>query len=352
MKHRILVVDDTPANVRLLEAVLRQDFDTVAAIDGPSALQLATTEPTPELILLDVMMPGMDGFQVCSHLKSNPATSSIPIIFVTALTDAADEARGLAVGAVDYVTKPINPPIVKARIRTHLALYHQSRTLEDQVRIRTRELRETQHALLHCLGRAAEFRDNETGLHTIRVSHYVRALAVAAKLPSAQAELLFHAAPLHDIGKIGIPDGVLLKAGKLDEIEWQLMRQHPTIGSQIIGEQTSEILRMARVIAETHHEKWDGSGYPNGLKGNSIPLPGRLVAIADVFDALTSERPYKKPWTVESAVDLITTQSEKHFDPELVERFLEVRSEFTAIRDTYSDRSALHRPERPRELAA
>lgn len=308
-RPQLLVVDDEPANLQVLRHILQEDYRLLFAKDGAKALELAAREK-PELILLDVMMPGMTGYQVCAQLKATPATSTIPVIFVTALADVEDEAQGFAVGAVDYITKPVSPAIVKARVRTHLSL------------VRVEELRETRLQIVQRLGLAAEYKDNETGLHVIRMSHYSRVLALAAGFSEAQAEELLNAAPMHDVGKIGIPDAVLRKPGKLDGEEWEVMKQHAQIGADIIGEHPSGLLRMAREIALNHHEKWDGSGYPRGISGAEIPVEARIIAIADVFDALTSERPYKKAWPVEEAMQLLREQSGRHFDPELVELFL------------------------------
>jgi putative two-component system response regulator len=308
-RPQLLVVDDEPVNLQVLRQVLQDDYRLLFARDGIKALELAERE-RPELILLDVMMPGMTGYEVCERLKGMPATAAIPVIFVSALSDAQDETRGFEVGAVDYITKPLSPPVVRARVRTHLSL------------VRVEELRNTRLQIVQRLGLAAEYKDNETGLHVIRMSHYSRVLALAAGFSERDAEELLNAAPMHDVGKIGIPDAVLRKPGKLDAEEWAVMREHAQIGAQIIGEHSSGLLHMAREIALSHHEKWDGSGYPNGLAGEDIPLVGRIVAIADVFDALTSERPYKKAWSVEAAVELLRAEAGRHFDPQLVELFL------------------------------
>lgn len=324
-RPQLLVVDDEPANLQVLRHILQEDYRLLFAKDGAKALELAAREK-PELILLDVMMPGMTGYQVCAQLKATPATSAIPVIFVTALADVEDEAQGFAVGAVDYITKPVSPAIVKARVRTHLSL------------VRVEELRETRLQIVQRLGLAAEYKDNETGLHVIRMSHYSRVLALAAGFSEAQAEELLNAAPMHDVGKIGIPDAVLRKPGKLDGEEWEVMKQHAQIGADIIGEHPSGLLRMAREIALNHHEKWDGSGYPRGIGGAEIPVEARIIAIADVFDALTSERPYKKAWPVEEAVQLLREQSGRHFDPELVELFLGQLPAILEIRERWAER--------------
>ncbi|XQE65495.1 HD domain-containing phosphohydrolase [Pseudomonas sp. P3C3] len=324
-RPQLLVVDDEPANLQVLRHILQEDYRLLFAKDGAKALELAAREK-PELILLDVMMPGMTGYGVCAQLKATPATSTIPVIFVTALADVEDEAQGFAVGAVDYITKPVSPAIVKARVRTHLSL------------VRVEELRETRLQIVQRLGLAAEYKDNETGLHVIRMSHYSRVLALAAGFSEAQAEELLNAAPMHDVGKIGIPDAVLRKPGKLDGEEWEVMKQHAQIGADIIGEHPSGLLRMAREIALNHHEKWDGSGYPRGISGAEIPVEARIIAIADVFDALTSERPYKKAWPVEEAVQLLREQSGRHFDPELVELFLGQLPAILEIKERWAER--------------
>jgi putative two-component system response regulator len=285
------------------------------------------------------MMPEMDGYEVCQRLKADPRTRSIPVIFITAKDETEDETRGFALGCVDYITKPVSPPIVRARVKTHLALYDQERALEGLVRLRTAELHETRLEVIRRLGRAAEYRDNETGLHVIRMSHYTRLLALAAGLSEDEAELLLNAAPMHDVGKIGIPDSILLKKGPLCEDEWKVMRMHPYMGAQIIGEHDNELLRTARSIAYCHHEKWDGSGYPRRLAGEAIPLHGRLVAIADVFDALTTARPYKLAWPVNEAVEAVRRGAGHHFDPQLVPVFLDILPEILAIRERYAERS-------------
>jgi putative two-component system response regulator len=337
MQATILVVDDTPSNISVLMEILRSDYRVQAAISGEQALKIARGDPPPDLILLDVMMPEMSGHEVCQHLKADSSTRKIPIIFVTAMNQVEDEAKGFALGAVDYITKPVSPPIVRARVKTHLALYDQNRELERMVRERTAELRHTRLEIIKRLGRAGEFRDNETGMHVIRVAHYCRLLGEAVRMNEEDVDLLFNAAPMHDIGKIGIRDNVLLKPGKLDEEEIKIMRHHVPFGGEIIGEHTDDLLSMARTIILTHHEKWDGTGYHRGLKGEEIPLVGRITSIADVFDALTSARPYKKPWPVEDAVKLIQREVGTSFDPELVKKFVAILPQILEMREKYSD---------------
>ena len=335
-RPRLLLVDDEPTNLQVLRHVLQADYRLLFATDGARALQVAR-EQRPDLVLLDIMMPHMDGYAVCRALKADAATASTPVIFVTALSDTVDETRGFDVGAVDYITKPVNPAVVRARVRTHLSL------------VRMDELRRTRLEIVQRLGLAAEYKDNQTGRHMIRMSHFSHRLALALGQSPHEAEDLLHAAPMHDVGKIGIPDRILQKAGPLDADEWKVMQSHATIGAEIIGEhadgmldgvvwlllkQQAQIgaelfgdnpwglLRMGGEMALNHHEKWDGSGYPRGISGAEIPVEARIIAIADVFDALTSERPYKKAWSVEEAVQLLRAEAGRHFDPQLVELFL------------------------------
>jgi putative two-component system response regulator len=333
----ILVVDDTPENIDILSDALRPLYRVKAALNGERALAIAHAQPRPDMILLDIMMSDMDGLEVCRRLKADPHTASIPIIFVTALAYGPHEEHGLSLGAVDYLTKPISPPIVRARVKTHLALSQQNRELEAKVRERTDDLTRSQLEIIRRLGRAAEYRDNETGLHVIRMSHYANLIARHHGLDAAWCECLLNAAPMHDVGKIGIPDSILLKPGPLDENEWRIMRQHPVIGADIIGNQDSELMRMSREIALGHHEKWNGTGYPHGLSGTDIPLSARVVAIADVFDALTTERPYKQAWRVEEALAYMNEQSGKHFDPELYEVFIRIMPSILEIKERYRE---------------
>lgn len=336
-RQTILVADDTPENIDLLSALLRQDYRVKVATSGEKALAIVNSTEPPDLILLDIMMPGMNGYDVCRRIKANPDRRGIPIIFVTAMTSIEDERLGLEVGAVDYITKPISPPIVAARVRTHLALYDQTRVLEDRVRARTAELFASRQQIIRRLGRAAEFRDNETGNHVIRMSYYARLIAQAIGLGPEATELLFNTASMHDIGKIGIPDAVLLKPGPLSKAEWAVMRQHPEIGAEIIGEHDDELLQTARTIALTHHERFDGSGYPRGLIGEDIPLFGRIVAIADVFDALMTARPYKPAMPIDETLQVMGRNTGLHFDPALMEVLPSVLPDMLRINATYAD---------------
>jgi putative two-component system response regulator len=321
----ILAVDDEASNLHLLRQILQDQYRLLFAKDGARALELAQQEK-PDLVLLDIMMPGMSGIDTCKALKADPRTAAIPVIFVTALAEVDDEVDGFEAGAVDYITKPVSPSIVRARVRTHLSL------------VRADELRETRLQIVHRLGLASEYKDNETGLHVIRMSHFARLLGVATGMNEAEAEDLMHAAPMHDVGKIGIPDRILQKPGPLDAEEWKIMQTHAAIGAEIIGQHQQGMLVTARNIALTHHEKFDGSGYPNGLAGHAIPLEGRIVAIADVFDALTSVRPYKKAWPVEQAVAYLTEQKGRHFDAPLVDLFLQQLPQVVEIKERWAER--------------
>ncbi|CAK0773530.1 putative two-component system response regulator [Gammaproteobacteria bacterium] len=331
---RILIVDDDPSNITTMAGVLPDDYQLIVATNGLDALETAASEQ-PDLILLDVNMPAMDGYEVCRKLKENPALCEVPVIFLTALNEVKDEQKGLELGAVDYMTKPVNPPILRSRVKTQLALYHQTRILEQQVAERTADLVKTRRQIILRLSRAAEYRDNDTGNHVIRMSHYARLIAQAGAQDEKFVDLLYNVAPMHDVGKIGIPDNILLKPGKLDPEEWTIMCQHPVIGAEIIGHHQDELLQMAYDVALSHHEKWDGSGYPHQRQGTEIPLAARIVAISDVFDALTSDRPYKKAWSIEAAVRTIEEGSGQHFDPQWVPHFRAALPEILRIKDEF-----------------
>ncbi len=345
IKETIVVVDDVPQNLALLNGILKPLYKIKAATSGETALKIIAMEK-PSLILLDIMMPGMDGYEVCRRIRDNPETRNIPIIFVTAKVETSDEAFGLSLGAVDYVHKPINTAILKARVKTHLALKSQENHLETLVHKRTDELKKSnrklelakltiensRYELINCLTRAAEYKDRDTGAHVSRVCHYSYLLAKELNFDDQYLEMLFDAAAMHDIGKIGIEDDILLKPGSLTEDEFTIMKTHAQIGADIIRPNQPGVLGIAYNVALTHHEKWDGSGYPNGLKGEEIPLEGRIVAIADVFDALTSERQYKKNWPVEKVIQYFKDERNKHFDANLVDHFINVLPEILKIK--------------------
>lgn len=356
----ILIVDDEPTNLFLLTSLLRPEFVVRAANSGESALRAAASEPLPDLVLLDVMMPGMDGYVVLSRLRENPTTRDIPVIFLTALAEADDEERGLQLGAVDYITKPIKPAVVLARVRTQLEakqardwLKDQNATLEAEVARRMLENDRTQIISIRALAHLAETRDPETGSHILRTQSYVKQLADSLRDHSRFAEtmtdryidILTRSAPLHDIGKVGIPDHILLKPGKLTPEEWAIMQTHAKLGSDAIElaesdiESPLEFLAVAKEIAHWHHEKWDGSGYPDKLAGDAIPVAARLMALADVFDALISVRVYKPAMTYEEARGIIADGRGKQFDPDVVDAFLDNFVEFVAIADRYRDSS-------------
>lgn len=332
-RKRILLVDDEPANLSVLRQILKADYDLSFAKNGRDGLD-SMLKVSPDLVLLDVMMPEMDGYTVREKMREDPRLSEIPVIFCTAMAETSSEVRGLSLGAVDYITKPVVAPIVKLRVRNQLALADQKWDLAQQVRAAHRELLESRLQTLQMLGRAAEFKDNETGLHVIRMSHYAAIVARGLGWSEQACELLLNAAPMHDIGKIGTPDAVLTKPGRLDEQERRIMNEHARIGAEIIGQHAarSPLLLMAQRIALSHHEKWDGSGYPQGLAGEDIPIEARIVALADVFDALTSRRPYKAPWPVEQALALLQDESGRHFDPHLVPVFMQHLEAIEAVR--------------------
>ena len=334
--YTVLVVDDVVENIECLTGLLKADYHIKAATNGKTALKVAQ-KTLPDLILLDIMMPEMDGYEVCTALKKNPVTRSIPVIFVTAKDQAVDEVSGFETGAVDYINKPINPAITKARIKTQIALSDQKKALEIQVREKTKEIHETRLEIIRKLGRAAEYKDNDTGLHVERMSRYAYLIAKAYGLNEHLSELLLNASPMHDIGKIGVPDTILKKPGPLNEEEWRIMTEHTRIGGHIIGESKSELLSMAKIVAEQHHEKWNGKGYPEQLKKTEINLFARLTAIADVFDALTSKRPYKDAWTVEDAVAFIKNEKGGHFDPKGVEAFMAALPEILEIKNKFPE---------------
>jgi len=354
----ILIVDDLPDNLTVLADILLPNYRVLAASSGRRALKLAAAEPQPDLILLDLMMPGMDGYQVLVRLQENVQTRDIPVIIVTAMNEAEDEERGLELGAADYITKPLRPRIVLARVHKQLALKwaggllrDRNASLEAQVEQRLGENQLIQDVSIHALARLAEIRDNETGNHLRRTQEYVRILATrikgqsrfAGQLTTRTIDLLAKSALLHDIGKVGIPDQILRKPGPLTPDEWQVMKTHAKLGSDAIelaerdARRPVAFLTLAKEIAHYHHEKWDGSGYPEGLAGEAIPLAARLMAVADVFDALTSRRVYKEPISRDAATGIIRDGSGRHFDPNLVEAFLAGRDAIAEIAIRYRD---------------
>lgn len=336
MEQTILLVDDIKQNIDVLRSILSDEYKIRFALSGIKALEVAKKHQ-PDLILLDIMMPEMDGFTVITKLKEDPITKNIPVIFVTANNETVDELKGFSLGALDYITKPVIPSLVKARVKSQLYIANQKLLLNEQVKNKTAEIYDTQVEVINMLGRAAEFKDNETGNHVKRVGAYAYLLAVACGIDEREADLLRLASPMHDVGKIGVADKILKKPGRLDDEERAEMSKHAKMGSDIIGIQNSEVLKYASIIAREHHEKYNGKGYPNGTSGEDIHLFSRIVAIADVFDALTSKRPYKQPWSIEKAVNLLSEERGLHFDPKLVDLFIEKLDEVKEIKDRYKE---------------
>jgi putative two-component system response regulator len=345
----ILIVDDTEENVDILLSTLGEFYDISVAIDGESALEMLKNT-TPDLILLDIMMPGISGYEVCEWLKRETRTLKIPVIFLTALGEAESEEHGLSLGAVDYITKPFNPSLVKARVKNHLELKMHRDNLEMLVQQRTSELELTQEVTIESMGSLAEYRDPETGGHIQRTKYYVEALALELSKNPKYHEILDQevikalrkSAPLHDIGKVGVPDHILLKPGKLTSEEFEAMKLHTIYGRDAIGKAEKRLggnsfLHYALEIAESHQEKWDGSGYPNGWTGELIPLSGRLMAVADVYDALISKRVYKPPFSHTRAREIINEGRGSHFDPDIVDAFLAVDERFREIALEFAD---------------
>lgn len=350
-KPLILVVDDEDQNLMVLEAMLiSQDYDVVTASNGKEALNVIKENP-PDLVLLDIMMPVMDGYETVRLIKEDETTKSIPVVMVTALTQVEDRVKALEAGADDFMSKPVDKTEVRARVKSLLKvkayndhMVNYQKELESEVRKRTEQLRGAFSQLekasietIYRLTQAAEYRDEDTGEHIQRMSNYAAAVARRLGVNENTVGWILYAAPMHDIGKIGIPDRILLKPGKLDAEEWEIMKQHTTIGGKILSGSKAGYIRLGEVIAMTHHEKWDGSGYPKGLKGQEIPKVGRIVAIADVFDALTTKRPYKEPFSPEKSYAIIEEGRGTHFDPEVVDAFFAVESEILAIKEKYKD---------------
>lgn len=364
----ILVVDDNPDLLELVAALLRPHYHVLATTKGHDALRLARAEPQPDLILLDVMMPEPGGFAICRQLKADLRTRDIPVIFLTALDNPSDEQAGIELGAVDYLTKPVSPAVALARIRAQLQLKasadflrDHNAFLEQEVERRTQEVLAVQDVTIRTLAALAETRDNETGNHIRRTQHYVRCLAerlrrhprFQAQLDARTIDLLFKSAPLHDIGKVGIPDRILLKPGRLTADEFEVMKTHTTLGRDAIRQAQLELgthadfLQFAAEIAQSHQEKWDGSGYPEGLAGDAIPLSARLMAVADVYDALISRRVYKPPFPHLQAVAIMREGRGSHFDPDVLDAFLALQDDFDRIAGRFADAENAFEPPAP-----
>lgn len=340
-KQRILIVDDTPSNLRILNDLLKNEYKISVATNGTDALEIANSKDGPDLILLDVMMPQMDGYEVCARLKDGNKTKNIPILFITAKGDEEDEAKGLELGAVDYIAKPISPSIVLSRIRNQMKLHIYQEHLEELVHQRTEQLKAGYLDTIQRLTLAAEYKDEETGDHIKRISFYTKNLAEALGMDREFCDSIFYASPMHDIGKVSIPDAILLKQGPLDSEEWEVMRTHTTTGARILQGSESPYLRMAIDIAHYHHERWTGGGYPKGLQGEEIPLTARIMNLADQYDALRSRRPYKPAFSQEKTVHIMTvgdgrTQPD-HFDPEILEAFKNAKEIFNDIYETHKE---------------
>jgi putative two-component system response regulator len=341
----ILIVDDQMTNIMFLESILQNaGYTHVHSIQDPTQVVPRFKELKPDLICLDICMPQINGFQVMGQLKIIHQQAFLPILVLTSEDDRDTRLRALESGAKDFLIKPFDKVEVLMRIRNLLessllnkTVSQQKEILEETVRIRTRELKETQFDVVHRLARAAEHRDNETGSHIIRMSHFAVVLGRTCGMSEDECDVLFHATPMHDVGKLGIPDRILLKPGKLDQEEFEIMKQHTVIGAKLLTNSHSPVLQMGEVIALTHHEKWDGSGYPNRLSGEDIPLVGRICAIADVFDALSSKRCYKDPWPLEKTLHEINSLSGKQFDPHLVSVFNEILPLIIDIQRTHTD---------------
>lgn len=343
-KLRALIVDDVKSNILSLNEVLKEEYVVQVALSGSTALELASKNPRPDIILLDVLMPGLDGYEVCRQLKSDSQTSDIPVIFVTSMNEIEDETYGLQLGASDYLRKPVNPDTCRVRIRNQLRLMrnreliqNKKKFMEKLVMERTMELSRTQDVTIQCIASLAETRDNETGNHILRTKGYMEILArelsliprYSSQLSEEVIDKLVKSAPLHDIGKVGIPDSILLKPGKLTDEEFNIMKQHTIYGGEALANAEKKLgdnsfLYYAKEIAFCHHERWDGRGYPNGLTADEIPLSGRIMSIADVYDALISKRCYKPPFDHNKAVSIIKEGSGTQFDPFIVETFLRV----------------------------
>lgn len=355
-EFKVLIVDDTETNIDILVDTLESDYEISVAMDGKSALECIDLDK-PDIVLLDIMMPEMDGYETCEKIKSNDITKDIPVIFLTAITDIDSKTRGFEMGAVDYITKPFEILEVRSRVKTHLALKlanqqlaDQKYILEDKVIERTKEISLTQEVTIEAIASLAEYRDPETGGHINRTKNYVKIMAERLMqkqeyediLNDKIVEMYYKSAPLHDIGKIGVKDEILLKPGKLTSSEFEEMKMHTMFGTNVLAMSSKKLgensfLKYAMEFSKYHHEKWDGTGYPQGLKGKNIPLTGRIMAIADVYDALISKRVYKPAFSHERAVEIIREDSGSHFDPELVELFLQISEDFRDIAQKYLD---------------
>ncbi|MEO5360469.1 MAG: response regulator [Nitrospirota bacterium] len=337
IKFSILIVDDEAGNRQMLRQILKGKYRLFFAADGMAALEIAA-QNKPDLILLDIMMPGIDGYETCRRLKANAETASNPVIFITALADVGDEAQGFEAGGVDYITKPVSAPVVLHRVSAHLEIYHNKLLAEETIQIRTKQLSDSQKSAVIMLGEAGHYNDTDTGSHVWRMAAYCGEIARACGWSAKMLECMELASVMHDVGKLGIPGTILRKPGKLDPEEWKIMETHTTIGYNILSKSNTHLFEMAATVAHYHHEKWNGGGYPKGLKGDEIPECAAIVAVADVFDALTMTRPYKAPWPVEKAIEEIKKGSGTHFSPYIVECFFKSLDMIMIIKTSWDEK--------------
>ncbi|QWR78475.1 HD-GYP domain-containing protein [Candidatus Magnetomonas plexicatena] len=337
IKWSVLIVDDEANNRQIMRQILKDTYKLFFATDGLRALDKAAKDK-PDLILLDVMMPGIDGFETCLRLKANIATAHIPVIFVTSSVEIESESRGFDVGGIDYIFKPVSPSVVLHRVAAHLELFYQKRLCEETVIKRTKELLESQQTSIFMLGKAGHYNDTDTGSHIWRMASFSVEIAKACGWHVDEVEKISYAAAMHDTGKIGVPGSILRKPAKLDPDEWAIIITHTTIGHNILSESETPLFKMSADIAHYHHEKWNGAGYPNGLKEREIPESAAIVAIADVFDALTTVRPYKDAWPVDKAFEEIRDGAGSHFSPRLIECFFEAEAEIRRLKHTWDQK--------------
>src|SRR5688572_20127017 len=335
----VLCVDDAKDLLALMGKALGEDYRVITADNGGDAISAAFAEPRPDLILLDIDMPEVSGLEVCQALKGEPQTASIPVVFLTARTGMQEQVEGLEQGAVDYITKPFNAFVLRARVRIHIALANQRYELERLVQERTEQLDSTRTELIRRLSRAMELHESAAvGNRVMRLGNYAKLISQAAGARPELAEMMMKAAPLHDIGKLGVPAEILRKAGKLSAPDWERVKRHPQLGADIIGEHDDPLLKLARQLALTHHEHWDGSGYPEGLKGEAIPWPGRVMAIVDSFESMTTTQFHRDAMPIERAIGEIERGAGTKYDPKLVEAFKKALPVMQRVRETYADK--------------